>query len=34
MAEYRKMQKLIGKVWDEARAIKQLMHGEFPKLEK
>ncbi len=34
MAEYRKMQKLMGKVQDEARAIKQLMHGELPKLEK
>ena len=34
MAEYRRMQKLMGKVQDEARAIKQLMHGELPKLEK
>ena len=34
MAEYRSMQKLMGKVQDEARAIKQLMHGELPKLEK
>ncbi|MDO4415979.1 MAG: MobA/MobL family protein [Erysipelotrichaceae bacterium] len=34
MAEYRKMQKLMGKVQDEARAIKQLMHGELPNLEK
>lgn len=34
MAEYRKMQKLMGKVQDEARAVKQLMHGELPKLEK
>ena len=34
MAEYRKMQKLMGKVQAEARAIKQLMHGELPKLEK
>ena len=34
MAEYRKMQKLMVKVQDEARAIKQLMHGELPKLEK
>ncbi len=28
------MQKLMVKVQDEARAIKQLMHGELPKLEK
>ena len=28
------MQKLMGKVQDEARAIKQLVHGELPKLEK
>ena len=34
MAEYRRMQKLMGKVQDEARAIKQLMHVELPKLEK
>ena len=34
MAEYRTMQKLMVKVQDEARAIKQLMHGELPKLEK
>ena len=34
MAEYRKMQKLLVKVQDEARAVKQLMHGELPKLEK
>ena len=34
MAEYRKMQKLMVKVQDEARAVKQLMHGELPKLEK
>ena len=34
MAEYRKMQKLLVKVQDEARAIKQLMHGDLPKLEK
>ena len=34
MEEYRKMQKLMVKVQDEARAIKQLMHGEIPKLEK
>ena len=34
MAEYRKMQKLMVKVQDEARAIKQLMHGELPKLGK
>ena len=34
MAEYRNMQKLMVKVQDEARAIKQLMHGELPKLEK
>jgi hypothetical protein len=34
MAEYCKMQKLMVKVQDEARAIKQLMHGELPKLEK
>ena len=34
MAEYRKMQKLMVKVQNEARAIKQLMHGELPKLEK
>ena len=34
MAEYRKMQKLMVKVQDEARTIKQLMHGELPKLEK
>ena len=34
MAEYRKMQKLMVKVQDEAKAIKQLMHGELPKLEK
>ena len=34
MAEYRKMQKLLVKVQDEARAIKQLMHGELPKLKK
>lgn len=34
MAEYRKMQKLMVKVQDEAGAIKQLMHGELPKLEK
>ena len=31
---YRTMQKLMVKVQDEARAIKQLMHGELPKLEK
>jgi len=34
MAEYRTMQKLMVKVQDEARGIKQLMHGELPKLEK
>ena len=34
MAEYRKMQKLMVKVQDEARAIKHLIHGELPKLEK
>lgn len=34
MAEYSKMQKLMVKVQDEARAVKQLMHGELPKLEK
>ena len=34
MAEYRTMQKLMVKVQDEARAVKQLMHGELPKLEK
>ena len=34
MAEYRTMQKLMVKVQDEVRAIKQLMHGELPKLEK
>ena len=34
MAEYRKMQKLMVKVQDEARAVKQLMHRELPKLEK
>lgn len=34
MAEYRKMQKLMVKVQDEARKVKQLMHGELPKLEK
>ncbi len=34
MTEYRMMQKLMVKVQDEARAIKQLMHGELPKLEK
>jgi len=34
MAEYRKMQKLMVKVQDEARAVKQLMYGELPKLEK
>ena len=34
MAEYRKMQKLMVKVQDEARAVGQLMHGELPKLEK
>lgn len=34
MEEYRKMQKLMVKVQDEARAVKQLMHGELPKLEK
>jgi len=28
------MQKLMNKVQDEARAVKQLMHGELPKLEK
>ena len=28
------MQKLMVKVQDEARAVKQLMHGELPKLEK
>ena len=28
------MQKLMVKVQDEARAIKQLMHGELPKLKK
>ena len=28
------MPKLMVKVQDEARAIKQLMHGELPKLEK
>ena len=34
MAEYRKMQKLMVKVQDEAGAIKQLMHEELTKLEK
>ena len=34
MAEYRKMQKLMVKVQDEAKAVKQLMHGQLPKLEK
>ena len=34
MAEYRTMQKLMVKVQNEAGAIKQLMHGEIPKLEK
>ncbi len=34
MAEYRKMQELMVKVQDEARGVKQLMHGELPKLEK
>ncbi len=34
MAEYHKMQKLMVKVQDEARAIKQLMHGDLQKLEK
>jgi len=34
MAKYRTMQKLMVKVQDEARTIKQLMHGELPKLEK
>ena len=34
MTEYHKMQKLMIKVQDEARAIKQLMHGKLPKLEK
>ena len=34
MAEYRKMQKLMVKVQDEARAVKQLLHGELPNLEK
>ena len=34
MAEYRTMQKLMGKVQDEARAIKRLMHVELPKLER
>lgn len=34
MAEYSKMQKLMVKVQDEARAIKQLIHGDLPKLEK
>ena len=34
MAEYRKMQKLMVKVQDEARAVKQLIHGDLPKLEK
>ncbi|KEJ93318.1 MobA/MobL family protein [Synergistes jonesii] len=34
MMEYRKMQKLMVKVQDEARAVKQLMHVELPKLEK
>jgi hypothetical protein len=29
MAEYRKMQKLMVKVQDEARAVKQLMHGSY-----
>ena len=33
-AEYRRMQKRMVKVQDEARAIKHLMHGELPKLEK
>ncbi|MBO4677332.1 MAG: hypothetical protein J5633_07290 [Oscillospiraceae bacterium] len=28
------MQKLMVKVQDEARAVRQLMHGELPKLEK
>lgn len=28
------MQKLMVKVQDEARAVKQLMYGELPKLEK
>ena len=34
MTEYRKMQKMMVKVQDEARKIKQLMHVELPKLEK
>ena len=34
MAEYSTMQKLMVKVQNEARTIKQLMHGELPKLEK
>ena len=34
MAEYRKMQKLMGKVQDEARAIKRLKEVVKPKLEK
>ena len=34
MAEYSKMQKLMVKVQDEARAVKQFMHGELPKQEK
>ena len=34
MAEYRTMQKLMVKVQDEARAVKQLIHGDLPKLEK
>ena len=34
MAEYRTMQKLMGKAQDEAKAIKHLKHTELPKLEK
>jgi len=34
IAEYRTMQKLMVRVQDEARAIKQLMHVALPKLEK
>lgn len=34
MAEYRTMQRLMVKVQNEAGALKQLMHGELPKLER
>ena len=34
MAEYRKMQKLMVKVQDEARTIRYMENVELPKLEK